>query len=96
LQLKEALTSVTMDTYIHVAGQKLCLVHWRKGICWGVWVQGAGVREFSEGVTETEWSRWGMWHARDICEMHTKFWLWSLKGRDHLEAIFLNGRVILK
>jgi hypothetical protein len=29
-------------------------------------------------------------------EMHTKFWLESLKGRDHLEDLGIDGRTVLK
>jgi hypothetical protein len=33
--------------------------------------------------------------AHGKIEMHTKFWLGSLKGRDHLEDLAVEGRMIL-
>jgi hypothetical protein len=31
-----------------------------------------------------------------VGEMHKMFWLESLKGRDHMEDLGINGRIILK
>jgi len=33
-------------------------------------------------------------HGRD--EMHTKFWSVNLKGRDHSEDLWVDGRIILE
>jgi hypothetical protein len=32
-------------------------------------------------------------HGRD--EMHTKFWLENMKGRDHMEDLGIDGNLIL-
>jgi hypothetical protein len=37
-----------------------------------------------------------MWHAWKIREMHTKFWSQNLKGRDHVEDLDVDGRIILQ
>jgi hypothetical protein len=34
--------------------------------------------------------------AHERTEMHTKFWLLILKGRDYLEVLSVKGRIILK
>jgi hypothetical protein len=35
-------------------------------------------------------------NAGMILELHTKFWLDNLKGRDHLEDLYVGVRTILK
>jgi len=37
-----------------------------------------------------------MWHTWHRCEMHTKFWLENLKGRDHLEGLGIGGRIVFE
>jgi hypothetical protein len=37
-----------------------------------------------------------MWHAREIREMHAKFWWENLKERDHLEEVDTVGKIIIK
>jgi hypothetical protein len=38
-----------------------------------------------------------MWHTWGRSEIHTKFWLESLKGKDHhLEDLSIDERIILK
>jgi hypothetical protein len=37
-----------------------------------------------------------MWHAWERFEMHTIFWLENLKGRDHLEGLSVDRKIILE
>jgi hypothetical protein len=38
----------------------------------------------------------GMQHAWELCEVHSELWLENLKGRDHLENLIIDGRIILE
>ena len=37
-----------------------------------------------------------MWYVWERTEMHTKFWWRNLKGRNHVEGVSVDGRIILK
>ena len=37
-----------------------------------------------------------MWHALEIGEVHTGFWWYNLRERDHLENLDVDGRLICK
>jgi hypothetical protein len=47
-------------------------------------------------VIKSRWLRWAE-HVAHTCrwQMHTQFWLGSLKGRDHWEVVGKDGRIIL-
>jgi hypothetical protein len=47
------------------------------------------------GVIKSRRVRWTGDVARMRGEMHTKFWLENLKGRDHSEDLATDGRIIL-
>jgi hypothetical protein len=44
-------------------------------------------------VIKSRMRRWAG-HVWEELEMHTVFWLENLKGRDHLEDICINGKII--
>jgi hypothetical protein len=37
-----------------------------------------------------------MWHVLETGEVHTGFWWDNLRGRDHLEDLDVDGRIIFK
>jgi hypothetical protein len=37
---------------------------------------------------------WRRMHNEELREVHTKFWSESLKGRDHVEDLNVDGRII--
>jgi len=37
-----------------------------------------------------------MWHVWDRGEVHKRFWWGSLKERDQMEELVVDGRIILK
>ena len=47
-------------------------------------------------IRKEECDGWVMWNVRESREVHTGFWWGDLRERDNLEAIGVDGRVILK
>ena len=47
-------------------------------------------------IRQEEYDGWVMWNLRESGEVHTSFWWGDLRERDNLEALGLDGRVILK
>jgi len=47
-------------------------------------------------IRQEEYDGWVMWNVRESREVHTGFWWGDLRERDNLEAIGVDGRVILK